>query len=66
MATVEALYEKSQLVLDRTAGQRLAKKVGAVGYVECSALNQQGLEEVFNKVSQQSEIELTIIYVFFY
>ena len=47
---MEELYEKSQQVLDRSAGQRLARRVGAVSYVECSALSQEGLEEVFNKV----------------
>ena len=47
---MDALYEKSQQVLDRSAGQKLARRVGAVSYVECSAFSQEGLEEVFNKI----------------
>ena len=52
-ATIEALAEAGQVVVEQEAGKDLASKVGAVDYVECSALTQEGIEEVFNKVGDR-------------
>jgi Ras-related C3 botulinum toxin substrate 1 len=34
--------------VDKNAGQAMAQQVGAVGYLECSALTQEGLKQIFD------------------
>ena len=63
-ATIEALAEAGQVVVEQEAGKDLASKVGAVDYVECSALTQEGIEEVFNKVGASTDIYLFHFYFF--
>lgn len=39
-------------------GREMAKRFGAVNYVECSALTQHGLKDVFDKVSYPRVVAL--------
>lgn len=43
-----ALAAKDQTPVTRTQGAALAEEVKAVGYVECSAVEGSGLDEVFH------------------
>lgn len=47
--TLSALAEQGLSPLKREQGQKLANKVRAVKYMECSALTQRGLKQVTNK-----------------
>ena len=55
-ATVEKLAKNKQRPLSLDMGDRLARELRAVKYVECSALTQKGLKNVFDEVSV-SEME---------
>lgn len=47
--TLQALSENNQSPVRREAGQRLSNKIRAVKYLECSALTQRGLKQVFEE-----------------
>lgn len=47
--TVEGLKRKGQAPVTATEGMNLAREVGAVSYMECSALTQTGLKAVFDE-----------------
>lgn len=47
--TLQALSENNQSPVKREAGQRLSNKIRAVKYLECSALTQRGLKQVFEE-----------------
>ncbi|ODV96158.1 hypothetical protein PACTADRAFT_40355 [Pachysolen tannophilus NRRL Y-2460] len=49
MAILERLRKQSQHPISAQQGERMAKELRAVKYVECSALTQQGLKNVFDE-----------------
>ena len=55
-ATVEKLAKNKQRPLSLDMGDRLARELRAVKYVECSALTQKGLKNVFDEVSTDLDI----------
>ncbi|KAI8845757.1 P-loop containing nucleoside triphosphate hydrolase protein [Chytriomyces cf. hyalinus JEL632] len=48
-ATVEKIAKSRQRPITTEAGERLARELGAVKYLECSALTQRGLKNVFDE-----------------
>lgn len=46
---IEKLAKQKQRPISFDSGERLAKELGAVKYVECSALTQKGLKNVFDE-----------------
>ncbi len=47
--TVEKLKEKKLVPITYPVAMQMAKDIGAVKYLECSALTQKGLKQVFDE-----------------
>jgi len=47
--TVEKLRDRRMAPIQYTNGAGMAKEIGAVKYLECSALTQKGLKNVFDE-----------------
>ena len=50
-AVIEKLARQKQTPVSTESGECLARELGAVKYVECSALTQKGLKNIFDEVS---------------
>merc|ERR1712210_168832 len=48
-ATITNLEKKTKKPVNAEQGKRLANELGAVAYVECSALTQEGMKNVFDE-----------------
>jgi len=47
--TIKQLNSRQQSMVEVDAAQRMAKEIGAVNFLECSALTQEGLKQVFDE-----------------
>lgn len=59
--TLSALSEQGLSPLKREQGQKLANKIRAVKYMECSALTQRGLKQVWPTILNKIYILLKML-----
>lgn len=60
MAVREKLAKQKMSPVSRDAGERMARELGAVKYVECSALTQYKLKDVFDEVTLNGTLFRTL------
>jgi len=48
-STIKQLSSRNQSMVDIESAQRMSKEIGAVNFLECSALTQEGLKQVFDE-----------------
>ena len=51
--TLNELRKKGMVPVDTLEGKKLAKELKVAGYLECSALTQKGLKEVFEEAGRK-------------
>merc|ERR1719370_1010521 len=47
--TIKQLNSRNQTMVEVENGHKMAKEIGAVNFLECSALTQEGLKQVFDE-----------------
>ena len=52
--TINQLKKDDKQPISKKEGEKIAKKIGAIGYVECSALKQEGLDELVQEACRAS------------
>jgi small GTP-binding protein len=52
ITVIEGLKSQDLLPITKEQGESMAKEIGAAGYVECSALTQKGLKQVFDEAAR--------------
>lgn len=60
MSVREKLARQKMQPVRKEDGERMAKDLGAVKYVECSALTQYKLKDVFDEVGEQTRHSLMV------
>ena len=62
-AEIERLKEKDQSPITPFQGEAMRKKIGAVAYMECSALTQVGIKDIFDRAALLGLLGMSCIVV---